>query len=326
MNRTTPHNELEASSCREGPVDGFSLSWWVALGLLLLNDHCLKDAGLVSPWATGKISDFAGLFVAPVVLAAVIRVRSWYTKLACLLAVGVVFTAVKLAPTLARELTSWLTAMGIPSRLWSDPTDLVALCILPLTWRELTRHARCTRRGFLAWAVARKRGTLQLGVVLGGLACVATSYRGDPWASLALVNATSHDLTVRIYRAEGPLECEEGSDPSTLENGELGFEYERCFTLRPTEGVSLDPATGLREGCDCVAVAMQGLPATAISWSDSRVEHIHPARREAQDQAIYVHDLGQTLYLDPGPIGHLWELPSGLVEGPPDANEVCETW
>lgn len=37
-------------------------SWWLALGLLVVNDHLLKYA---TPSAlTGKLSDFAGLYVA----------------------------------------------------------------------------------------------------------------------------------------------------------------------------------------------------------------------------------------------------------------------
>ena len=36
----------------------------VAVGVLLVNDHVLKDA--YSSWLTGKLSDFAGLYFFPV--------------------------------------------------------------------------------------------------------------------------------------------------------------------------------------------------------------------------------------------------------------------
>ena len=39
--------------------------FWAALTILVLNDHLLKGAGLVPALLTGKLSDFAGLIVAP---------------------------------------------------------------------------------------------------------------------------------------------------------------------------------------------------------------------------------------------------------------------
>ncbi len=48
--------------------------WIFALGVLIFNDHFLKAA-----WGnvlTGKLSDFAGLFLAPVLLAFILRVKT----------------------------------------------------------------------------------------------------------------------------------------------------------------------------------------------------------------------------------------------------------
>jgi hypothetical protein len=39
-----------------------------ALSVLVLNDHWLKGAGLLPGWLTGKLSDFAGLIVAPILV------------------------------------------------------------------------------------------------------------------------------------------------------------------------------------------------------------------------------------------------------------------
>ena len=53
---------------------------YVALLTLAINDHVLKGGGLLPGWLTGKLSDFAGLVVLPVVLAVLLRVRSRITR------------------------------------------------------------------------------------------------------------------------------------------------------------------------------------------------------------------------------------------------------
>ncbi|MCZ7683483.1 MAG: hypothetical protein M5U28_33725 [Sandaracinaceae bacterium] len=49
--------------------------WWASLALLVANDHWLKGADLLPGWLTGKLSDLAGLIVAPVLLSALLRAR-----------------------------------------------------------------------------------------------------------------------------------------------------------------------------------------------------------------------------------------------------------
>ena len=44
-----------------------------AVLVLTLNDHVLKGSGLLPGWLTGKLSDFAGLFFFPLLLAALAR-------------------------------------------------------------------------------------------------------------------------------------------------------------------------------------------------------------------------------------------------------------
>ncbi len=133
----------------------------VATFVLLVNDHLLKTLwpGLV----TGKLSDVAGLLVAPPVLAlafsavlALLRIGSSSSALASLrtgsspvlaslaptrlaahgaiVVTGVGFTLVKTTEAGA-ELASraWALAAG-PSRTLADPTDLVALPALGVAW------------------------------------------------------------------------------------------------------------------------------------------------------------------------------------------------
>src|SRR5690606_32162865 len=47
-----------------------------ALLVLVVNDHVLKGAGALPPLVTGKLSDVAGLLVAPAVLAWIARART----------------------------------------------------------------------------------------------------------------------------------------------------------------------------------------------------------------------------------------------------------
>ncbi|MGX7674160.1 outer membrane protein assembly factor BamB family protein [Plantactinospora sp. DSM 117369] len=105
--------------------------------LLLVNDHLLKAC-----WPgplTGKVSDFAGLVVAPAVLggglAAAFPVRRGRLLVAaCVISTGLGFALVKLtAPGAALASAVWSSVAG-PSRVLADPTDLVALPALGLAW------------------------------------------------------------------------------------------------------------------------------------------------------------------------------------------------
>jgi hypothetical protein len=117
-----------------------------AVLVLVVNDWVLK------PWigpsaVTGKLSDVAGLAFAPVVLSAAIGLAlqvaavlgarldpslSRRRLLACTLATGAVFAAVKLdaaAAGLLAELLSWL---GRPATIYLDRTDLLCLPALAI--------------------------------------------------------------------------------------------------------------------------------------------------------------------------------------------------
>jgi hypothetical protein len=124
-----------------------------ALVLLVVNDHLLK--GLYPGWVTGKLSDFAGMVVAPLVLVALAQAlgpRRWLesvesvrlTAWGALASVALPFALSKTwAPAtrayevlfaLPRRPLAWLLAAvaEVPTYTSSvvlvrDPTDLVAL-------------------------------------------------------------------------------------------------------------------------------------------------------------------------------------------------------
>jgi hypothetical protein len=134
-----------------------------ALAVLALNDHVLKQA-----WpgpVTGKLSDVAGLVVAPPLVAlllALARVR-WSP----LLVTGAGFALVKTAPAAAAVTSAGLGWLAGPSYVRADLTDLLALPAL-----LLAHHAR--RTSTLATS-PRRRVRLALGALLLPFAVVATA-------------------------------------------------------------------------------------------------------------------------------------------------------
>ncbi|GAA4108251.1 hypothetical protein GCM10022415_00750 [Knoellia locipacati] len=137
-----------------------------ALVVLLVNDRVLKDQwpGVV----TGKLSDVAGLVLAPPLVAVLLaalgvpRSRAWAIG-----TTGVLFAAAKgLAVGSALASSAWSLVM--PSLVRHDPTDLVALPALWLAWRTAGWAARPTPS-------ARRRTTLALGTLVLPCAVFATT-------------------------------------------------------------------------------------------------------------------------------------------------------
>jgi hypothetical protein len=113
----------------------------VSVALLLINDWVLKPSA-AAPWLSGKLSDVAGLVVAPVAATAAFDCVLWLVSRAGLavdfslgrgrlaiavVACGAVFAAVKLLPAAAGALETAAAAVGLDWRIVADPTDLVAL-------------------------------------------------------------------------------------------------------------------------------------------------------------------------------------------------------
>lgn len=140
----------------------------LAIGLLVLNDHVLKQA-MGGP-VTGKMSDFAGLIFFPLFLqaaweigSAVVGRPSLGSRRVLIVAVVltvVVFAAIKLMPDAADlyrgglGYLQWLVGLlptvmagvptGQPSRveLTSDPTDLIALPALAIPYLVCRARSR----------------------------------------------------------------------------------------------------------------------------------------------------------------------------------------
>lgn len=137
-----------------------------ALLVLAANDWILKPSS-APPWLTGKLSDFAGLFAFPLVATAAFdllllaaaalganvdfTLRRW--KLAVALGLELIgFAVLKLWPAGSAVLVHAMRIGAPRTSVYLDPSDLVALVVLPLTWwygrRVLARGAY----GRIAWA------------------------------------------------------------------------------------------------------------------------------------------------------------------------------
>jgi len=105
-----------------------------ATAVLLLNDHVFKQAwpGLV----TGKLSDVAGLVVAPPVLGLLLGLflARRVAAAAAVLVTGAAFAVVKLTAAGAEAASAAWSVVNGPSFVLADPTDLVALPALGLSW------------------------------------------------------------------------------------------------------------------------------------------------------------------------------------------------
>lgn len=152
---------------------------WLAVAILLINDHFLK--ALMSSWFTGKLSDFAGLFFFPFVLAALLslpldrlRVSPRRAGSLAILVTGICFALIKTVPTinlLAGQTLSRL--IGYRTTFALDPTDLLALSmLLPAwwLWKQPTQVVR-KRVGWAALAIgaaaslASSPPPIQMGIV-----------------------------------------------------------------------------------------------------------------------------------------------------------------
>lgn len=138
-----------------------------ALVVLALNDHVLKRA-----WpsvVTGKLSDVAGLVVAPVLLGLVlVLLRVPRAPMVAVVATGVGFAWVK-ATQLGADMASaaWTQLWG-PSVVLRDPTDLLALPALGLAL--LVQRRALDVRGSV-----RARGAAAAGALVLPFAVLATA-------------------------------------------------------------------------------------------------------------------------------------------------------
>lgn len=255
--------EIQARRCLTHPV------WLGALALLVINDHVLKGAGLLPGWMTGKLSDFAGMLVAPALLAVLLRLSTRRSFALAHVAVGFVFAAINVSPPVAALVELGSSYTPFPWTITVDPTDLIALPALLLSFRVFAKSGH----------VAGRRGVEALAVLVGGLACAATSEpcdNGDcvgppgvprapeEQASLTIGNDTDAERLVRVrrLRSEVRVNCEVLlADPTAALSREL-FAPADAWLLQPGRALPLQNGS-----CDAYLVDAQGMDMVLLAWN-----------------------------------------------------------
>lgn len=292
-------------------------AFWLALATLVINDHLLKGAGVLPGWLTGKLSDFAGLIVAPVLVVVLLGLRRDGARALAFGAVALVFSILEVSPLAAAGWDAMLGALGVPSRSWADPTDLVALAVLPIAWWVVKAGDRAEPgRGIV---LASQRALM--GAAL--FACIATSQPPEPqvaqWTTDAwLHNRTAAELDVRIRWIEGARDCSalatSGTDLGGAAAPEL-FGEGITFRLQPGDTVPIEPVDAraalstssafgrvpteggeTRNECELASISVDGLEDTILFWLAGDVRGVQanlvsPEDGSIDDQEVVIDEL-----------------------------------
>lgn len=237
-------------------------TWVGALALLVANDHWLKGSGLLPGVLTGKLSDFAGMLVAPTLLATLLGVRSRGALLACHVAVAAVFTGIQLSTGFAAQWSALMGAFGHPWTITCDPTDLLALPFLLLSWKLLV--PQMDRQ--LPALLPLQRTAVGALSVLGLWSTVATSetepfdpgegWYEDVYGNLYINNANDFEIALHIrpLRDDVEIDCYQvATDPGRLLD-EDAFGEAVHWSLPARTNVAIE----LPETSECGAVWVAG--------------------------------------------------------------------
>ena len=277
-----------------------SPAWISALVLLALNDHLFK--GLYPGALTGKLSDFAGLFIAPALLAVLLSVKSRRGLIAGSIAIGAVFSAINLSPSLATMWDGAMSALLLPFHTTVDPTDLLALPALALG----TLHAS---RALDTETKAPEQTPRRLpALALATIALFVCAASGGPTntqrtpasftGTVTILNKTNEMHQIEIYTLDQgvELDCDEvANNPDAILTDEL-FEgtFPRVVPLFSGEELAINPAEWTAswnawddpdfasQSGDCRAFLVRSrvLPSTLVFWRPRDFftrEYIHNA-------------------------------------------------
>lgn len=286
---TSTSTERADASSRLEPARALLTPLWLgSLALLMLNDHVLKGAGVLPGWATGKLSDFAGLIVAPVLFATVLRVHGRRAMALCYAAVGLVFAAIQLSPVAAATWSELMGLFGVPWAITMDPTDLLALGVLPVAWFAFDAVvSRPVERVADTAAKLARGGAVGTGLV----ACVATSpappvdfFYEDIFASAYLHNGSDSDLglLLRPLRAEVEIDCLAVADDPGALIPESAFGQGTLWSLPPRTTIAANDrnadGSSSNRACSAVHVSGDGIAPMILFWDDDVAERWVPGQ------------------------------------------------
>jgi len=277
-----------------------------AVALLALNDHVLKPR-----WpnpVTGKLSDVAGLFVVAVA-AAVIAGSPPHPRrtAAAVAATGAAFAALKLVPGVAT-----LAAPALGGRTIADPTDLVALAVLPLAHR-FVRSQRT-----IATDPVRPQRTERLGgaqVLAATLALTAGTFSVTATSCLEAEGVTGFALVPEGIVAEVGAPGEPTTEYLSTDGGRTWAPYDPSTSGRGAATLVAQTQICL-DGARCYRVADNdrveqrggdGEWRTAFAYTDEQIRRMRlradscSGRGEPDNMFAFLTPTGPTSPSDPNP-------------------------
>ncbi|MBM4342628.1 MAG: hypothetical protein FJ100_04545 [Deltaproteobacteria bacterium] len=251
--------------------------WWLALAVLVLNDHVWKSGGVLPGAVTGKLSDIAGLVVTPAAVALLLRLRGTQGVGLAHALVGVWFAAINLSDGFAGAWSRGFAAVGVPWHGVVDAPDLWTLPALALSWwLHLPRRAAALPAYPVRWRVA--------GLVAAWPALVATegqpppNIRVPPVTSFASFNAAlaignpgskAVQLRIRPLRKGVLVDCAMvKNNPSAWLSRRL-FGQAALWEVPPGANVNFTDSVAPATGCSLWLVDGNTMPMTLLLWDNT---------------------------------------------------------
>lgn len=202
-----------------------------SIALLLINDHLLKY--ICPSWLTGKLSDFAGVFFFPFIIAAGLSVFLVKFNLTSRQIGQTAFGFVALWFILLKMLlpANYITAqiasllVGFPTKFSLDPADLVSLLVLIPAWAiwEQVVFRKPTR---IAYAT----------LLLGSFAAIATS---PPYFGISKVTNLEYYKDGIVYAADREVPTDDENHYPVAKSLDGGLTWEEAPEVRNIEERSL---------------------------------------------------------------------------------------
>ena len=193
----------------------------------MINDHVLKN--IYPSWLTGKLSDFAGIFFFPFIIAAgssIFLVKfNLTTRQIGQIAFGFVATWFILLKTFqpANYITAHIASflVGFPTKFSLDPTDLISLFMLIPAW-VIWKQVNFKRPTRMAYPM----------LLLGSLAAIATS---PPYFGITTVTNLEYYKDGIVYAADREVPTDNENLYPVAKSLDGGLTWEEAPEIRNIE-------------------------------------------------------------------------------------------